>query len=474
MRCQIANVASTIFLWAAIAVGGVADARQAGESFADLAEKSLPAVVNISSTQTVSSGDRPDVPPGTPFEDFFKDFLERNPNGEQPRQASSLGSGFVIDPSGIVVTNNHVIADADQIVVKFQDDNELPAKVLGRDPKTDLAVLKVESPTPLPFLKLGDSTKIRVGDWVIAIGNPFGLGGSVSAGIISARQRDIRSGPYDDYLQTDAAINKGNSGGPMLNMDGEVIGVNSAIFSPTGGSVGIGFAVPTSLAHPIIDQLRRFGETRRGWLGVHIQTVTDEIAKTLEMDRARGALVAAVAKDGPAMAGGVKEQDVILKFNGRDIDKVRRLPRIVAETEIGSEVEVVVWRDGVEKKLKIIVARLDESSAKMASGAEDPTLVLPSLGLVLLPLTDEARSSNGVDEEVKGALVAVVQKDGPAAEEDIQVGDVIVEVNQDPVASPAEVESKVAAALANKRKSVLMLMNRKGVLRFVAVKPKRD
>ncbi|NBT88346.1 MAG: PDZ domain-containing protein, partial [Flavobacteriaceae bacterium] len=287
---------------------------------------------------------------------------------------------------------SNVIADADQIVVKFQDDHELPAKVLGRDPKTDLAVLKVESPTPLPFLKLGDSTKIRVGDWVIAIGNPFGLGGSVSAGIISARQRDIRSGPYDDYLQTDAAINKGNSGGPMLNMDGEVIGVNSAIFSPTGGSVGIGFAVPTSLAHPIIDQLRRFGETRRGWLGVHIQTVTDEIAKTLGLDRARGALVASVAKDGPAMAGGIKEQDVILKFNGRDIDKVRRLPRIVAETEIGSEVEVVVWRDGIEKMLKIKVARLDESSAKMATGAEDPTLVLPSLGLVLLPLTDEARS----------------------------------------------------------------------------------
>ena len=292
MRCLIAN------FFAAVLVGGFVfgtnpvAARQPGESFADLAEKSLPAVVNISTTQNISVGDRPDVPPGTPFEDFFKEFLERNPNGSQPRRASSLGSGFVIDPSGIVVTNNHVIAGADEIVIRFQDDNELPAKVLGRDPKTDLAVLKVESETPLAFLKIGDSRKIRVGDWVIAIGNPFGLGGSVSAGIISARQRDIRSGPYDDYLQTDAAINKGNSGGPMLNMDGEVIGVNSAIYSPTGGSVGIGFAVPTSLAAPIIDQLQRFGETRRGWLGVHIQTVTDEIANTLGLDKARGALVA--------------------------------------------------------------------------------------------------------------------------------------------------------------------------------------
>ena len=273
-----------------------AEARQPGESFADLADAALPAVVNISTTQNIVPRQRPQLPPGTPFEDLFKDFFDRNPDGQQPQQSSSLGSGFVIDASGIVVTNNHVIADADEIVVRFQDETELPAVVLGRDPKTDLAVLKVESPKPLPFLPLGDSDDIRVGDWVIAIGNPFGLGGSVSAGIISARARDIRSGPYDDYLQTDAAINKGNSGGPMINMAGEVIGVNSAIFSPTGGSVGIGFAVPTSLAGPIIDQLAKFGETRRGWLGVHIQTVTEEIAEDLKLAEARGALVASVSR----------------------------------------------------------------------------------------------------------------------------------------------------------------------------------
>ena len=474
LRCLTAN------FFAAVLVGGLVfgtnpvAARQPGESFADLAEKSLPAVVNISTTQNISVGDRPDVPPGTPFEDFFKEFLERNPNGSQPRRASSLGSGFVIDPSGIVVTNNHVIAGADEIVIRFQDDHELPAKVLGRDPKTDLAVLKVESETPLAFLKIGDSRKIRVGDWVIAIGNPFGLGGSVSAGIISARQRDIRSGPYDDYLQTDAAINKGNSGGPMLNMDGEVIGVNSAIYSPTGGSVGIGFAVPTSLAAPIIDQLQRFGETRRGWLGVHIQTVTDEIANTLGLDKARGALVASVAKDGPAMLGGIKEQDIILKFNGIDIDKVRRLPRIVAETKIGSEVPVVVWRDKAKEVVRITVARLDETIAKEAAEEADPSLEIPNVGLMIAPLTDEARAENSIEEDIKGALIVAVQEEGPAAQENVLPGDVIIEVNQDPVSSPLDVREKVAEAIASKRKSVLLLINRKGTLRFVAVKPTHE
>ncbi|MFZ8897229.1 MAG: Do family serine endopeptidase [Alphaproteobacteria bacterium] len=474
LRCLIANLFAAVVVIGFVFGTNPVAARQPGESFADLAEKSLPAVVNISTTQNITVGDRPDVPPGTPFEDFFKEFLERNPNGSPPRQASSLGSGFVIDPSGIVVTNNHVIAGADEIVIRFQDDLELPAKVLGRDPKTDLAVLKVESETPLAFLKIGDSRKIRVGDWVIAIGNPFGLGGSVSAGIISARQRDIRSGPYDDYLQTDAAINKGNSGGPMLNMDGEVIGVNSAIYFPTGGSVGIGFAVPTSLAAPIIDQLQRFGETRRGWLGVHIQTVTDEIAKTLGLDKARGALVASVAKDGPAMLGGIKEQDIILKFNGIDIDKVRRLPRIVAETKIGSEVPVVVWRDKAEEVVRITVARLDEKLAKEAGEEADPSLEIPNVGLMIAPLSDEARAENGIEEDTKGALIVAVQEEGPAAQENIRPGDVIIEVNQDPVSSPLDVRVKVAEAIASKRKSVLLLINRKGTLRFVAVKPTRE
>lgn len=259
-------------------------ARSAPESFADLAEKSLPAVVNISTTQTVDRGagpDRPQFPPGSPFEEFFKEFFDRQRPNSGPRKVTSLGSGFVIDPSGIIVTNNHVIADADEIVVRFHDDTSLPATLLGRDEKTDIAVLKVESDEPLVALSIGDSAAARVGDWVVAIGNPFGLGGSVTAGIISARQRDIRSGPYDAFIQTDAAINKGNSGGPLLNLDGEVIGINTAIYSPSGGSVGIGFAVPTSLAEGVVNQLREFGETRRGWLGVRIQDVTPDMVEAL-------------------------------------------------------------------------------------------------------------------------------------------------------------------------------------------------
>ncbi len=476
MRITPLSTALALFLACSAAVPlPSAMARQPGESFADLAEASLPAVVNISTTQTMTPQERPELPPGTPFEDFFKDFFDRNRDGEQPQQASSLGSGFVIDASGVVITNNHVIADADEIIVRFQDDTELTATVLGRDPKTDLAVLKVNSPKPLAALKLGDSDGSRVGDWVIAIGNPFGLGGSVSAGIISARARDIRSGPYDDYLQTDAAINKGNSGGPLLNMAGEVIGVNSAIFSPTGGSVGIGFAVPTALAAPVIDQLRRFGETKRGWLGVHIQTVTEEIAKSLRLDRARGALVASVATGGPAEAGGIQDKDVILKFNGKEIDKVRQLPRLVAESEVGAKVPVVVWRDGREKTVAVVLARLDETAAPAEAEAPSKAPVdIPSLGLAILPLTDDMRSQRKIANDVHGVMIVAVEENGPAAEKDVRAGDVIVEVNQDPVASPADVEREIAAAVTAKRKSVLMLLNREGELRFVAIKPNKS
>lgn len=453
-----------------------AEARGFGESFADLAEKALPAVVNISTTQTIVTEGRPEVPPGAPFEDFFKEFFDKNREGQRPRQSSSLGSGFVIDPSGIIVTNNHVIEGADEIVVRFQDDSELPAEVIGRDPKTDLAVLKVVSAKPLPYLPIGDSREIRVGDWVIAIGNPFGLGGSVSAGIISARQRDIRSGPYDTFLQTDAAINKGNSGGPMVNMDGEVIGINSAIFSPTGGSIGIGFAVPTSLAEPIIEQLRNFGETRRGWLGVHIQTVTDEIAESLGLDRARGALVASVSKGGPAEQGGVKDGDVILRFNGKTVDKVRKLPRIVAETKIGREVDVVVWRNEREKQLRVVVARLDESRMAVATAPSSGggRMEIASLGIAVGPLTTADKEAAGIDEDVEGVLILAVEGDGPADKKDIRPGDVIVEVNQDPVRQPNEVEGRVAEAASGKRKSVLLLLNRQGDLRFIAVRPRKS
>jgi serine protease Do len=335
-------------------------------------------------------------------------------------------------------------------------------------------VLKVDSPTPLPYLKLGNSREIRVGDWVIAIGNPFGLGGSVSAGIISARARDIHSGPYDDYLQTDAAINKGNSGGPMLNMKGEVIGVNSAIFSPTGGSIGIGFAVPTSLAAPIIDQLQRFGETRRGWLGVHIQTVTDEIAASLKLEKARGALVASVADKGPAKDAGIEARDIILAFDGKAIDKVRLLPRIVAETKIGEQVDVLIWRDGKEKTVAVTVARLDETAAAQAAATSDAPLALPTLGLAVMALDEATKRERGIDPDVTGVLVVAVDDAGPAGEKDVKAGDVIMEVNQDAVASPDDVERGVEAAEAADRKSVLMLLNRKGDLRFVAIKPKKS
>ncbi len=458
---------------APIASVNTAAARGVGESFADLAEKALPAVVNISTTQTIVSEGRPEVPPGAPFEDFFKEFFDKNREGRRPRQSSSLGSGFVIDPAGIIVTNNHVIADADEIVVRFQDDQELPARVLGRDPKTDLAVLKVDGPKPLAYLPMGDSQKMRVGDWVIAIGNPFGLGGSVSAGIISARQRDIRSGPYDTFLQTDAAINKGNSGGPMVNMDGEVIGINSAIFSPTGGSIGIGFAVPTSLAAPIIDQLQQFGETRRGWLGVHIQTVTDEIAESLGLDPARGALVASVSKDGPAANGGIKDGDVILTFDGKTVDKVRKLPRIVAETKIGRSVNVVVWRNERERKLRVVVERLDENKTASVAASSRSSLgsrtEIDNLGIIVGPLTAEDKEAAGIADDVEGVLILAVEDEGPAAEKDIRPGDVIVEVNQDLVRRPSEVEGRVAEATSGKRKSVLLLLNRQGDLRFIAV-----
>ncbi len=341
--------------------------RPALDGFADLAEKLLPSVVNISTTQTVkqdqkrehSAPGRPQFPPGSPFEEFFKDFFDHNgQRGDQPeakpRKATSLGSGFVIDPSGYIVTNNHVIADADEITVILHDDTNLKAELVGRDTKTDVAVLKVKTDKPLAAARWGDSEKARVGDWVLAIGNPFGLGGSVTAGILSARQRDINSGPYDEFLQTDAAINKGNSGGPMFNMDGEVIGINTAIYSPSGGSIGIGFAVPSNLAKAVAAQLVNEPDhaVHRGWLGVRIQAVTDEIAESLGLDKPHGALVASVNDNGPAQTGGIQPGDVILNFDGKAVPDMRHLPRLVAEESVGKTVPVKVWRKRQETTLR--------------------------------------------------------------------------------------------------------------------------
>ena len=447
-------------------------------SFADLVDQLLPVVVNISTTQRSDSRRPPAVPnfpEGSPFEDFFDDFLnEQNPD-LQPREATALGSGFVIDPTGYVVTNLHVIDGADEIRVILQDDTNLPAELIGSDEKTDLALLKVESDTPLPFAPWGDSDATRVGDWIIAIGNPFGLGGSVSAGIISARARDLDSGPYDDYLQTDAAINRGNSGGPMFNLDGEVIGVNTAIISPTGGSVGIGFAIPATIANNVVEQLREFGHTRRGWLGVRIQHVTSEIAESLDLDRARGALVASVDEEGPAQAAGIEAGDVILMFNDRPVTESRRLPRIVAETPIGHDVPVVVWRHGEEVSLSVIVGELEEAEEAAQAPPANPEqeqdeAMVAELGLTLGTITSSRRSEFSLGADTEGVVVVSVETGSPADEKGIVPGDVIVEVMQEAVTSPGDVAMRVREAQEVGRRSVLVLLDRGGELRFEAIR----
>ena len=469
------RLAAVALVLALALVGAPREAVALPDSFADLAEKLSPAVVNISTSQVVaapSPGDRPELPPGSPFEDLFRDFFDRD-GQPGPRTQNSLGSGFVVDPEGFIVTNNHVIEDADEIVVNFVDGTSLPATLVGTDPKTDVALLKVVPPTPLPFVSFGDSDKLRVGDWVLAIGNPFGLGGSVSAGIVSARNRDINSGPYDDFIQTDAAINRGNSGGPLFNMTGEVIGVNTAIISPSGGSIGIGFSVPSALVKTVVMQLREFGRTRRGWLGVRIQTVTDDIAEGLGLDGTKGALVSEVTSGGPAEDGGVEAGDVILKFDGKDVNEMRDLPRMVAETEVGKDVRVVVWRKGKTQTVKVVLGLLEEGEGGPPAEVdkpEAPAVAETALGMKLEPLTEENRSNYGVAADAKGVLVTEVDAGSAAAQKGIRPGDVIVEVAQTPVATPADVRGGVKQAKEEARKSVLVLVQSGADLRFVALK----
>ena len=357
------------------------------EGIADVAEKVIDAVVNISTSQTVeakgggdSKSTMPQLPPGSPFEEFFDDFFKNRHGGPggpkggdlQPHKTNSLGSGFIVDTSGIVVTNNHVIADADEISIIMNDGTKFKAELVGVDKKTDLAVLKFKPTKPLVAVKFGDSDKLRLGEWVIAIGNPFSLGGTVTAGIVSARNRDINSGPYDSYIQTDAAINRGNSGGPLFNLDGEVIGVNTLIISPSGGSIGIGFAVPSKTVAGVVDQLRQFGELRRGWLGVRIQQVTDEIAESLNIKPARGALIAGIDDKGPAKPAGIEPGDVIVTFDGKDIKEPKDLSRAVADTAVGKEVEVVIIRKGAEQTLKVTLGRLDDGDKAVPAVGQDP------------------------------------------------------------------------------------------------------
>ncbi|MEJ8574330.1 DegQ family serine endoprotease [Microbaculum marinum] len=458
-------------------------ARGAPDSFADLSDALIDSVVNISTSQRVT-GSRgipmPQVPEGSPFEEFFEEFFNQEGNGEQdqrPRRVNSLGSGFIIDESGIIITNNHVIADADEIVANFNDGTKLPAELIGRDEKTDLAVLRVQPAEPLKALKFGDSDSLRVGDWVLAIGNPFGLGGTVTAGIVSARNRDINAGPYDSFIQTDASINRGNSGGPLFNMDGEVVGVNTAIISPSGGSIGIGFAVPANIAQNVIDQLIEFGETRRGWLGVRIQSVTDDIAESLGMASASGALVAGVSEDGPAEEGGIETGDVILEFDGKPVTEMRQLPRIVANTSIGKDVDVKVLRKGEELTLRVNVGRLEEGEELASLDTEDEpaeeqpdSTTVSALGLDLSDLNDELRERYSIDGTVAGAIITEVDPDGPAAERQIRAGDVVVEVAQEKVSSAADVREQLDSLKDKGRKSALLLIaNPAGELRFVVV-----
>jgi serine protease Do len=418
----------------------------------------------------------PQLPPGSPFEEFFREFFERNRPQQRQRKVTSLGSGFIVDATGYIVTNNHVIKDADEITVALQDDTRLKAEVVGRDPKTDVAVLKVKTTRKLTAVRFGDSDKARVGDWVVAIGNPFGLGGSVTAGIISARNRDINSGPYDDYIQTDASINRGNSGGPLFNLDGEVIGIATAIFSPSGGSVGIGFAIPSATAHPVIEQLIKHGQVRRGWLGVHIQAVTEEIAETLGLKEAKGALVASVIKDGPAKKGNIKAGDVILTFNGKEVPEMRKLPRIVAATDVNKTVEVVIWRNSEKMTLSVTVGELEDREAKVASrsrgGKKEGKAAekIEALGLTVAEVTTDLRERYSLDKDAKGVVVTAVDEGGAAAEKGIRPGDVIAEISQEEIVTPADIMARIKDARKSGRKSVLLLVEGQGGLRFVAVR----
>ncbi|MCK8786502.1 DegQ family serine endoprotease [Roseomonas sp. NAR14] len=470
-------------------------------SFAPLARQLLPAVVNISTTQGLPGGrgsgpraegpEVPQAPPGSPFEEFFRDFLERNrpggrggPGGgqrgeqQQPqRRGQSLGSGFVIDAAGYVVTNNHVINGADEINVILQDNTTIRAELVGTDERTDIALLRIRTDHRLTAVPFGNSDEAQVGDWVMAIGNPFGLGGSVTTGIVSARGRDIRQGMYDDFIQTDAAINRGNSGGPLFNMQGQVIGINTAIYSPSGGSIGIGFSIPSNLARNIVSQLRESGRVRRGWLGVNIQQMTDEIAESLGLhnNNGRGALVARAMDGGPAAAAGIQNGDVILRFDGQEVREMRNLPRTVAETPVGKTVPVVVWRNGREQTVQVTVAELPNDPQQASAGGSQPQqgprqTELTGLGLTVAPLSPELRERFSLRPEQKGVVITEVAPNTPGAERDLRAGDVIVEVQQEPVTTPGEVSERLERLRRQNRGTALLLIEGQGGQRWVPLR----
>jgi len=468
-RASFAIFAAAAIAWPLLAQPALA---RGPEAISDVAESVIDAVINVSTKQTVdmSGGQMPQLPPGSPFEEFFEEFF-KNHHGQgseglqHPRRVNSLGSGFIIDPSGLAVTNNHVIADADEVDVILNDGTTVKATVVGKDTKTDLALLKFTPPHPLKAVKFGDSDKLRLGEWVIAIGNPFSLGGTVTAGIVSARNRDIQSGPYDNYIQTDAAINRGNSGGPLFNLNGEVVGVNTAIISPSGGSIGIGFAIPSKTVIPVIDQLRATGEVQRGWLGVRIQQVNEEIAESLSISPPHGALIAGIDDKGPAKPAGLLPGDVVVKFDGQEVKEMRDLPRIVADTPVGKDVQVVVIRKGKEETKTVKLGRLADTEQKQASltakkdndSAEKP-VVKKALGLDLANLTDDLRKKHKIKDKVKGVLITGVDPNSPAADKHLQPGMVIAEVQQQPVSTATELQQRVDKLRKDGKKAVVLLV----------------
>ena len=471
-RSRVASVASALALAAGLALAMPAApvlAFVAPESFAELAEKISPSVVNITTSSIVSGPAMrgPMVPEGSPFEDFFNQFDD--PNGA-PQRSEALGSGFVISEDGYIVTNNHVIEGADEIMIEFFGGEKLPAKLIGTDPKTDIALLKVEATKPLPFVQFGNSDLMRVGDWVVAMGNPLGQGFSVSAGIVSARNREL-SGTYDDYLQTDAAINRGNSGGPLFNMDGQVIGVNTAILSPNGGSIGIGFSMASNVVTKVVDQLKEFGETRRGWLGVRIQDVTPDIAESMGLTEAKGALVTDVP-DGPSKTAGITAGDVITMFNGQPVGNAGDLTRRVADAPVGEAVPVVILRDGKTETLQVTLGRREEAEAQTmpAAGAmPDEPGQMDMLGLTLQPLTPEARKQFGLQPGDDGLVVTKVDPSSEAYVKGLREGDLITEAGQQRVVRLKDLQDRVQEARDAGRKSLLLLIRRNGDPRFVAL-----
>ncbi|MDA0917314.1 MAG: DegQ family serine endoprotease [Proteobacteria bacterium] len=453
----------------------ISHAKSAPDSFADLAEKLSPSVVNISTTTVIEDKSRqmPSFPPGSPFEEFFKQFDQ--PGGKK-RKAQSLGSGFIIDETGYVITNNHVIDNAEKIMVILYDDTSFEATVIGKDPKTDVALLKIDpKKTKLTAVKFGDSNNLRVGDWVMAIGNPFGFGGTVTAGIVSARGRNL-SGSYDDYIQTDASINRGNSGGPLFDIKGNVVGINTAIFSQSGGSVGIGFAVSSNLAKQVTDQLKQYGRTKRGWLGVLIQEITQEIADSLGMKSAKGALVSSATEGGPAEKAGVKTGDVILKFNDIEIESMKELPKVVAGTPVGKSVPLVILRNGKELTLNVVLGELElaekENLIGQANNSGSDSKEYEKLGFVAEELNSSNKSKFNIKDVDKGIVITSVKEESPAQAAGIVAGMVIVRVGQVEVNSLSVIDQALQSAIKQKRKALLFLVKVENGTRFVAIELK--